>query len=50
MEKYKKAHTKNNRFKISASTMNKKFELSDESYFVSDTQNYSKFILKKMNP
>ena len=29
---------KNNRFKISAAALNDKFELSDRSYFVSDTQ------------
>ena len=33
---------KNNKFKISAPTWNKKFELPDRSYSVSDIQDYSK--------
>ena len=36
-KKIKKSY-KNNRFKISAAALNDKFELSDRSYFVSDTQ------------
>ena len=37
----------NNKFKISAPTWNDKFELPDESYSVSDIQNYFEYILKK---
>ena len=37
----------NNRFKISAPTWNDKFELPDESYSVSDIQDYFEYILKK---
>ena len=36
-KKIKKSY-KNNRFKISAAALNDKFELSDRSYFISDTQ------------
>ena len=39
---------KNNKFKISASTWNKEFELPDGSYSVSDIKVYIKFILKNM--
>ena len=35
---------KNNKFKISAPTWNVKFELSDGSYSVSDTQDYFVYI------
>ena len=38
----------NNKLKISASTWNSKFELPDESYSVSDIQNYFEYILKKL--
>ena len=38
----------NNRFKISAPTWNDEFELPDESYSVSDIQDYFKYILKNM--
>ena len=38
---------KNNKFKISAPTWNKKFELPDGSYSVSDILDYFKYILKK---
>ena len=38
-----------NKFKISASTWNDKFELPDGSYSVSDIQDYFEFILKKHN-
>ena len=37
----------NNKFKISATTWNDKFELPDESYSVSDIQNYFEYILQK---
>ena len=37
----------NNKFKISAPTWNKEFELPDGSYSVSDIQDYFKYILKK---
>ena len=37
----------NNKFKISAPTWNDKFELPDESYSVSDIQNYFEYILQK---
>ena len=36
-----------NKFKISASTWNDKFELPDGSYSVSDIQDYFDYILKK---
>ena len=38
---------KNNRFKISAPTWNDKFDLPDESYSVSDIQDYFEYIIKK---
>ena len=38
---------KNNKFKMSAPTWNKKFELPDGSYFISDIQYYFEYILKK---
>ena len=38
---------KNNKFKISAPTRKKEFELPDRSYSVSDIQDYFKYILKK---
>ena len=37
----------NNKFKISAPTWNDKFELPDESHYVSDIQDYFGYILKK---
>ena len=37
----------NNKFKISATTWNDKFELPDGSYFVSDIQDYFGYILEK---
>ena len=37
----------NNKFKISASTWNNKFELPDRSYFVSDIQDYFEYNFKK---
>ena len=46
-EKYKKAY-KNNKFKISTATWNKRFELPDRSYFVSDIQVYFEHIFKNM--
>ena len=38
---------KNNKFKISAQTCYKKFKLPDESYSISDIQDYFEYILKK---
>ena len=37
----------NNKFKIYAPTWNDKFELPDESYSVSDIQDYFEYIFKK---
>ena len=45
-KKIKSAY-KNNTFKISAPTWNDKFDLPDESYSVSDIQDYFEYILKK---
>ena len=45
-ENIKKSY-KDNKFKISAPTWNEKFELPDESYSVSDIQNYFEHIIKK---
>ena len=42
-----KSSYNNNRFKISASTWNDKFELPDGSYSVSDIHDYFKYILKE---
>ena len=39
---------RNNSFKISASTWNDEFELPDESYSVSDVQDYFEYILKNL--
>ena len=39
----------NNKFKISAPIWNDKSELSYESYYVSDTQDYFEYILKYHN-
>ena len=38
---------KNNKFKISAPTRNKEFELPDRSYSVSDIQDYFEYMLQK---
>ena len=46
MEDIKKS-CKNNKFKISAPTWNEEFELPDESYSISDIQDYFEHILKK---
>ena len=43
-----KSSYNNNKFKISAPTWNDEFELPDESYSVSDIQDYFKCILKNM--
>ena len=40
---------KNNKFKISALTWIEKFELPNRSYYVSDIQDYFKYILKKLD-
>ena len=45
--KYIKKSYKNNKFKISAPTWNKEFEIPDESYSVSDIQCYFENILEK---
>ena len=45
--KTKKSSSNNNIFKISAPTLNKKFELPDGSYSISDIQDYFEYILKK---
>ena len=42
-----KSSYNNNKFKISASTWNEEFELPDESYSISDIQDYFEYILKK---
>ena len=42
-----KSSYNNNKFKVSAPTWNDEFELPDESYYVSDIQDYFKYILKK---
>ena len=42
-----KSSYKNNKFKISAPTLNSKFEVPDGSYSVSDIQNYFEYTLKK---
>ena len=47
MENIKKSY-KNNKFKISALTWNKGFELPDGSYAVSDIQDYFEYIYEKM--
>ena len=47
--KTKKSSSNNNIFKISAPTLNKKFELPDGSYSISDIQDYFEYILKKHN-
>ena len=47
MRKYKKSH-KNNKFKITAPTLNGNLELLDGSCSVSDIQTYFKCIIKKM--
>ena len=39
-----KSSYNNNKFKISATTWNDEFELPDESYSVSDIQDYFKYI------
>lgn len=43
MEKYKKV-IKNNKFKISTPTLEKKIDLTDGSYSVSGIQNYFEYI------
>ena len=48
MEKHKNFYN-NNEFKISAPSCSNEFELLDESYSVSDIQDYFEYILKKHN-
>ena len=43
-----KKSNKNNKFKISAPTWYGEFELPDESYSLSDIQDYFEYILKNM--
>ena len=42
-----KKSNKNNKFKILVPTWNEESELSDESYSISDIQDYFEYILKK---
>ena len=42
-----KSSYNNNKFKISATTWNDKFELADGSYSVSDIHDFFEYILKK---
>ena len=42
-----KSSYNNNKFKISSPTWNDKFELTDGSYSVSDSQDYFEYILKR---
>ena len=42
-----KSSYNNDKFKISALTCNDEFELPDESYLISDIQDYLEYILKK---
>ena len=42
-----KSSYNNNKFKLSAPTWNDKFELPDDSYSVSNIQDYFEYILKK---
>ena len=42
-----KSEYKNNRFKISAPTLNDTFDLPDGSYSISDIQDYFEFIITK---
>ena len=42
-----KSSYENNKFKISSPTWNDKFGLPDESYSVSNIQNYFEYLLKK---
>ena len=47
MKNIKKSY-KNNKFKISVSTWNEEFELSDGLYSVADIQDYIQYILQKL--
>ena len=42
-----KSTNNNNKFKISAPTWNETFDLPDESYNISEIQDYIKYIIKK---
>ena len=46
MKNTKKSY-KNNKFKISVPTWNEEFELTDESYSISDIRDYFEYIFKK---
>ena len=43
-----KSEYNNNKFKISAPTWNDEFNLADESYSVSNIQDYFEYIIKNM--
>ena len=47
MKKYKKKQYKCTKLKIIAPTKNDEFELPNDSYSVSDIQDYVEFIIKK---
>ena len=47
MDKKLKKSNKNNKLKTSALTWNDKLELTDESCFVTDMQDYFEYIIKK---
>ena len=47
-EKNTKMSYKNNIFKISAPTWNEEFKLPDESYSISDIQNYYEYVFKSI--
>ena len=48
MQKNKDYTYKNDKFKISASARNQQFELTDDSYAVSNIKSYFKYILKNI--
>ena len=48
MEKYNNnSNDSNNKFRISAPTLNDEFQLPDGSYSISDIQDYFEYILRK---
>ena len=47
MKKYKRNHTKKNKFKVLALAWNNKLELPDGSYSVSDIQYHFEYVIKK---
>ena len=46
-QKNRKKSCKNNKFNISGPIWNEEFQLPDESYYLSDIQDYLKYIFKK---